>query len=234
MTVQVNKQKRVVEVLRYCVFYVFAFALLEHRSITPYILHTPLDDLIPFCEYFIIPYLLWFVYVAVTLIYFGIICDDQKEYYCLSRTLAIGCTVFLVTSFVFPNGQNLRPDLAGDNLFQQAVLWLYSTDTPTNVFPSIHVFNAVACCIAVCKKERLRDRYGVKFGVTLLTVLIILSTVFLKQHTIIDVGGALLLNHGCYRFFYKGGMAALQERSQRRHPRRSMRRKYPGVFIKDQ
>lgn len=229
MTAPVNKRKRVTEVLRYCMFYVFAFALLEHRSITPYILHTRLDDLIPFCEYFIIPYLLWFFYVAVTLIYFGVICDDQEEYYCLSRSLAVGCTLFLITSLIFPNGQDLRPALTGDNLFQQAVLWIYRTDTATNVFPSIHVFNAVACCIAVCKKKGLRGRMGVKCGVTLLTVLIVLSTVFLKQHTIIDVGGALLLNHGCYRFFYKGGMAALQERLQRRHSRRAVRRKYPGL-----
>ncbi len=233
MTVQVNRRKRVTEVLCFCVVYIIAFVLLEDRQTTPYIVHMQLDNLIPFCEYFIVPYFLWFFYVAITLIYFGWFGDDQ-EYYCLTRSLAVGCTLFLVISFVFPNGQDLRPALTGDNLFQKAVLWLYSVDTATNVFPSIHVFNSVACCIALCRKEGLRGRIFVKSGVTLLTISIVLSTVFLKQHTVVDVVGALLLNQGCYTFFYKGGMAAMQERLQHRRHHRTGRHKYPRAFTKDQ
>ena len=33
-------------------------------------MHTALDDLIPFNEYFIVPYLMWFLYVAATIAFF--------------------------------------------------------------------------------------------------------------------------------------------------------------------
>ena len=69
-----------------------------------------------------------------------------KEYYQLMITLGIGMTLFLVISLVFPNGQDLRPVLSGNSIFIQAVQFIYHTDTPTNVLPSIHVFNSLTCC----------------------------------------------------------------------------------------
>lgn len=68
-------------------------------------------------------------------------------------TLGVGMTLFLIISFVYPNGQNLRPELTGEGPFIQAVQLLYQTDTPTNIFPSIHVFNAVACCVALLNNK---------------------------------------------------------------------------------
>ena len=50
----------------YGIIYMIWFAFLEKTVIIPeYIIHSGLDDLIPFIEIFVIPYLLWFVYVAV-------------------------------------------------------------------------------------------------------------------------------------------------------------------------
>lgn len=49
-------------------------------------------------------------------------------------TLGVGMTLFLIISFVYPNGQNLRPELTGEGPFIQAVQLLYQTDTPTNIF----------------------------------------------------------------------------------------------------
>lgn len=50
----------------YFVFYMIWFAWVESRANLPYhVIHFPLDDYIPFCEYFVIPYILWFGYIAV-------------------------------------------------------------------------------------------------------------------------------------------------------------------------
>ena len=55
----------------YLVFYLLVFQYVESRSgAQVHILHTRLDDMIPFCEYFIIPYVLWFGYVAAAVAYF--------------------------------------------------------------------------------------------------------------------------------------------------------------------
>ena len=80
--------------------YMVTFSYIENRDVHHYIVHTVLDEKIPFCEYFIIPYLLWFIFVAVTVLYFMFFNQNKwKEYYQLMITLGIGMTLFLVISF---------------------------------------------------------------------------------------------------------------------------------------
>lgn len=186
----------------YFIFYMITFAYIENRDVHHYIIHTTLDDKIPFCEYFIIPYLLWFIFVAVTITYMIFFHKTWKEYYQLMITLVIGMTTFLVVSLIFPNGQDLRPVLSGDSIFIEAVRFIYHSDTPTNVLPSIHVFNSLACCMAILKNQRKKYKKSTDILTILLTILIIMSTMFLKQHSVIDVMLAALLYIVCYRIVY--------------------------------
>ena len=58
-------------ILSYGLIYITWFMYLERTVRTQYhVMHVALDDYIPFNEYFIIPYLLWFAYVGVTIAYF--------------------------------------------------------------------------------------------------------------------------------------------------------------------
>lgn len=187
----------------YGIFYIISFICLERSSARLNIIHCALDDAIPFCEYFIVPYVLWYGFVAITLWYFAFRCRERREYWQFVGALGIGMTVFIITSFIYPNGQQLRPVLEEGNIFVQAVKILYWVDTPTNILPSMHVFNAAACGMAVFKNEDCRKRRAVIWGTGILTVLIILSTMFLKQHSVIDVILALALYALCYQVFYK-------------------------------
>lgn len=187
----------------YGILYMLAFQYVEQRNVRPYIIHMKIDDYIPFCEYFIIPYFLWFFYIAATVFYFAFINQNKKEYWQLVITLGIGMTMFILVSLVFPNGQNLRPSLTGDNIFIRLVKYLYRLDTPTNILPSIHVFNSVACCIAIFRHPSFKKHRIFLAGMGVLTVLIILATVFLKQHTLLDVFAAFALNACCFQFLYK-------------------------------
>lgn len=185
------------------ILYLIAFYFLENREVSIHIIQTKLDYLIPFCEYFIIPYLLWFFYVTATVVYFACFQEDKEEYKRLCISLLTGMIVFLVLSFFYPNGQNLRPVLEGKNIFERMVLRLYATDTPTNILPSLHVFYSTVCCIALVNNDRIkRNQFG-KVLIYVLTGSIILSTMFLKQHSTIDVVMALLMNGTCYQLFYK-------------------------------
>ena len=85
------------------------------------------------------------------------------------------------------------------------VRFLYQIDTPTNVLPSIHVFNSVAVAIAVAECESLRENTRVVRASNVLAILIICSTVFLKQHTVLDVVTALILNLACFWLIYRRG-----------------------------
>lgn len=187
----------------YGFFYMLAFQYVERRPVRPHIIHMKIDDYIPFCEYFIIPYLLWFAFIAVTVFYFAFINKNRPEYWQLIITLGIGMTLFIIISLVYPNGQDLRPALTGDSIFIKLVRNLYKLDTPTNILPSIHVFNSVACCIAIFRHERFQKHKVFLSGIFLLTALIIMATVFLKQHTILDVFAAFALNAFCFQLLYK-------------------------------
>ena len=110
--------------------------------------------------------------------------------------------VFLIISYIYPNGHNLRPVLTGENLFERVVMRLYQTDTSTNILPSLHVFYSVVCCIALVKNRAIKEKRLLAMMIYVLTIGIILSTMFLKQHSIIDVIMALLMNGVCYHLFY--------------------------------
>lgn len=189
--------------LVYGIFYIFAFFWLESRNVQINIVYSRWDSFIPFCEYFIVPYFLWFVYIAFTIVYFLFFCKEQKESERFIYSFCVGMTVFLLVSYVYPNGHNLRPELTGDSIFIKAVRFLHLVDTPTNILPSMHVFVTVDCSIALLRQQSLCSRKGFKLGVWVSSILIVLSTMFLKQHSVVDVFFALLLNIVCYIGFYK-------------------------------
>ena len=182
-----------------------SFMLMEQSDVKIHIIHSLADDKIPFCPYFIIPYVLWYFFLIGTVIYFAVSCPGKKEYYQYLGTLGVGMTLFLLISYVYPNGQQLRPDLsnAGNGVFISVVRFLYKIDTPTNIFPSMHVFNATASCIALYQNERCRKNKIFTVSQLILGVAIVLSTMFLKQHSVADVMTALILNILCYQLFYR-------------------------------
>lgn len=214
------RRKHVWIVGLYAVFYMVCFGILEKNVTRGYhVIHMVLDDLIPFCEIFIIPYTLWFFYIAAVVVFFAFINKDVKEYYQLIISLGIGMTLFLLVSWLYPNGQNLRPMVfARDNVFIDMVRHLYSIDTPTNIFPSIHVFNSVAAYLAVERCQALQKYKAIRRGTLILTILIVLSTMFLKQHSIFDVICALTLNSVVY-------LACYQSREQAQIRGRKVRKK---------
>ena len=132
-------------VFLYVLIYMPWFYYLE-RHITAnsdfHVIHAALDDYIPFIEYFIIPYLLWFAFIVVTFLWFFF--NDVSGFYKMAAFLFTGMTIFLIISTLYPNGLDLRPvQFERDNIFVDMVKMLYKADTPTNVLPSIHVFNSI-------------------------------------------------------------------------------------------
>ncbi len=70
---------------------------------------------------------------------------------------------------------------------------LYKTDTPTNVLPSIHVFNSIGAGIAISHSNDLKKHRWIQISAYILAALIILSTMFLKQHSVTDVIAAVTM-----------------------------------------
>jgi membrane-associated phospholipid phosphatase len=197
-----NQYRSLWVMVLFAVVYLVAFFYLEQRKTAIYVINFGIDKYIPFCEVFIIPYLMWFGYVAFTVIYLCI--KDKEESDRLVAFLMAGMTIFIIVSAVFPNGHHLRPrTFPRDNIFTRLIGYLYATDTPTNVLPSIHVYNSVGIMIGVMRSKCFKNRNVLKVFMIVLGISIICSTVLIKQHSMLDVLLALLMSAIMYLVCYK-------------------------------
>lgn len=189
-------------VLGYVFIYMPWFLYLEKNVTSDYtVMHVALDDYIPFNEYFIIPYLLWFLYMAAAIMYFFF--SNKQDYYRLCAFLFIGMTVSLLVCTFFPNGTDLRISAdSSKNLCSRLVALVHAADTSTNVFPSIHAYNSLGVHAAVINSARFKNKLWVRRGSLILMNAICLSTVVLKQHSLIDVFGAMILAYIIYPLVY--------------------------------
>lgn len=212
------KYRHAIPLLAYGIVYLVWFAYLEKTVTKDYqVIHMTLDDYIPFCEVFVIPYLLWFAYIAVVIIYFFL--KDRDDYYKLCIFLSVGMTVFLVVSTLWPNGHHLRPQtMPRDNIFTRLVSMLYMTDTSTNLWPSIHVYNSIGAHLAIIKSKHFQNRPGIRCASFLLAASIILSTMFIKQHSVFDVLTAFALSAIMYVIVYRYDLlVSYRQKLQKNH-----------------
>ena len=158
-----------------------------------------LDEVIPFWEGFVIPYYLWYPLLFGTGLL--LLMKDVPNFKKYMQFLIIGFGAALLFCLLVPNGQDLRPEsFPRDNLLSRLVGLMYSMDTNTNVFPSMHVIGSVAAAAAVCKSDALRR---LRLPWIILALAVSISTVFIKQHSVLDIFGALLLCLPIYFFLYK-------------------------------
>ena len=122
------------------------------------------------------------------------------------------CEVFVIPYFLWfayvstlwPNGQHLRPAvMPRDNIFTRMVAALYRTDTPTNLWPSIHVYNSLGAHFAIIRSKCFEKKKGIRIGSLILAVSIIMATMFIKQHSVFDVLTAFVMAAVMYTLVYR-------------------------------
>ena len=170
--------------------YLITFILLERVIPADYHqVYIALDDMIPFCEFFIVPYLLWFIYWIGML--FLLLLKDVPVFKKMMLYMIVTYTISLICYFVWPTCQNLRPEaFPRDNVFSWAVGLIYSVDTSTNVCPSEHILACVGAMLASYRSSLFAKRPR-RAVMTVLGILICISTVFVKQHSALDLFAAL-------------------------------------------
>ena len=155
-----------------------------------YSVHCFLDDIVPFCELFIIPYVGWYFLIAWSLIYF--LRYNVENFKALQKYIIITQVVATIIFIVAPSRQDLRPEvLPRDNILTALVGLIYSADTNTGVCPSLHVAYSLGIVSAWLKERTASVR--VKIFVTIAVILICLSVAFVKQHSVVDIFAALPL-----------------------------------------
>ena len=151
----------------------------------------PFDYTIPFVPGFILGYMSWFFFMGISLIY--VLFFDSERFY----PYALYVISMLISTYIFclivPNGVDLRPanykDIIDNQFIESLYDWLWKTDTPTNVLPSVHVIGSmgVAFLFTTSKKFSPRVKPIVVTISWIWTAIIIASTIFTRQHSILDI-----------------------------------------------
>lgn len=176
--------------LAFWVIYLVLFMVVEHAVQSDYyVVHCALDDRIPFCEWFIFPYCLWHPLLFTMTIYLAF--WDAENFKRYMAFIAIGFIPVILFDWAFPNGQELRPAVfESENIAIWLVRQIYAADTNTNVFPSMHVIGSAALVAATLYTPSLR-KHRLHLVAIPVGILICISTVFVKQHSCLDLFGAI-------------------------------------------
>lgn len=150
--------------------------------------HMGLDDVIPFCEWFVLPYVFWYVLIVISLGYFALYDIDSfkrlQTYIMITQALAMICYI------AYPTRQDLRPtEFVNENFLTQCVGFLYTFDTNTGVCPSLHVAYSLGIASVWTKVRSSHPLW--RLFVVFAVIMICLSTMFIKQHSAVDFFAAI-------------------------------------------
>jgi membrane-associated phospholipid phosphatase len=144
-----------------------------------------LDARIPLWPVWVVPYLLTLPWWIASLAWGALKMDFplwQRFALCLGITIAISYTTFIL----YPT-YVVRPEISGGDVFSTLVVWLYQGDQVNNALPSGHTYTTLI--IAVFWSQWLPKLKPLWIGIA---VLVLLSTLFTKQHYILDLLAAAL------------------------------------------
>ena len=168
----------------------FILYLLTENLIPPencYPVHCWLDDFVPFCEWFIIPYVSWYFLIIGSLAYFLLYSVDSFRK--LQTYIIITQIIAMAVYIIFPTRQDLRPTVMYDNPLTWIVNLIYSVDTNTGVCPSLHVGYSLGIA-----STWLREKSAPKWLRVVIAVwcgVICISVAFVKQHSVVDIFAAI-------------------------------------------
>ena len=181
---------RHVLLLIYWPLYLLTFIFLEARPVS-YTIYSPLDDMIPFCEWFVIPYLGWMVALLCLSLY--TLAYDIPAFKRFMHNLILTTIIAEICYLLWPNQQLLRVDLSSlgrANPLTWVVSIIYTVDSNTNVCPSLHCIGAFAVFFCSQSTKKFRTPAWTTFF-AVFALMICASTVFIKQHSILDFFAAL-------------------------------------------
>ena len=164
------------------------------ENLIPYerchVIHSRLDELIPFCELFVVPYLLWFFLVAGSLLY--LLLYDIPAFRKLCIYIMITQAGAMLVYILWPNLQLLRPEtMPRNNFFTWVLSFVYSFDTPTGVLPSLHAAYSIA--ILSVFEHRKNTALWWRILLPIFVATIIAATFLVKQHSVLDALAAIPL-----------------------------------------
>ncbi|NLC48672.1 MAG: phosphatase PAP2 family protein [Tenericutes bacterium] len=169
---------------------------------TPTLIGNTIDTKIPFIIYFIIPYVIW--YLLIILIPYFYYKKDKEVFkkYIISYLFM---SIIANTIFILWPTTVTRPQITQNSILYSLTNLIYTIDTPAiNCFPSLHCAVSFIWILYILK---LKDtNIFIKLLVIFTALLIIISTLCIKQHVFIDMISGITLSIVVYfivRIYFK-------------------------------
>lgn len=171
------------------------YSLIQAYFPTGHVFRIPsIDGAIPLLPVFVVPYLLFYF---VMFLPFAMTFRDRKRFLALSASFLFASVVCNII-FVLFQTTALRPEIVPSTIFDNLVLFVYAIDKPLNLFPSGHVTFSVLSTLCLTRINK-----KLAYVILPVTILIVLSTLFIKQHYVPDVLGGLVLAFLSFQIFRK-------------------------------
>lgn len=169
----------------------FLYFFTQYINTEYHSIYSRLDSYIPFMPIFILPYIVWYVYVPLPMIY---TCFKNKSLFFKQITaLFLGAAISIIIFIIYPTKIDFRPSVDGGGFLNYLCRLIYANDKPVNVFPSLHAYEATIIHLITFKNTEYKNLYLLRACSAVIMVFICLSTVFVKQHSVIDLFAGCIL-----------------------------------------
>lgn len=163
------------------------YFLLNQFQTGGHVIHMSVDDKIPFVEYFVIFYCLWYAYIVFSLLW--TLVKSKRDFLTLCSLIFLALYSSMIVITAYPSVHTLRPAAGSmrNNLFSALVRGIYAADEPRCIFPSMHCILVIVISVGLIFSDSFKGKLWTKIFCPLFSVLVMLSTVFIKQHSVADV-----------------------------------------------
>nr|WP_204616248.1 phosphatase PAP2 family protein [Desulforadius tongensis] len=196
------------------------YALLNNSARGAHSMITEIDKAIPFLKIFILPYIIWYPFIFFTLFYLCL--RDKKIYFHTLAALNLGLIICYIIYYTYQTTVP-RPEVAGKDLLALLVMYIYSSDQPFNCFPSIHCLTSFLMIKGI-NNSTVKNTFNTTI-ISFTAAVIILSTLFVKQHVILDVISAILLGDLVFRLVHYFPTSAVLLWLRNSYPLATMKKK---------
>lgn len=171
------------------IFQSILYTLSKVFCITPHLIGNKIDEYIPFILIFIIPYVFW--YLMLFIMPYKMYQKDKTNFYKYTITTIITVIIANIIFIIYPTIVN-RPELTGNNILVIITNLIYQIDTPAlNCFPSLHCAFSMLFILHICTSKKQTKEF--KLFTLISSILVMASTLLIKQHVFIDlVAGDIL------------------------------------------
>lgn len=136
------------------------------------------------------------LYLFLILLPIFVVRQDELIRRTVHAYLLIWLTAYAIFFVVYPTAAPRPNRVSGEGFALWGLRALYSGDPPHNCFPSLHVAHSFISALAVSHVNRRLGIIALIFG-----TLVALSTLFTKQHYVLDVSAGVVLALIAYIIF---------------------------------